>query len=111
MQINETMKASNVGAVSENIINQVKKTKNTSIKNLLVCVNHEGAEERHVIKNMCQVWKFIKNHYNTKDNLKDKITVFHNETLLKDIHAEVKGSGRLWMVDRLQIGKHVKACQ
>lgn len=109
MEIHETVKTSNVGAVSENIMTQVKKTKNTSIKNLLVCINHEdGGEERHVIKNMCQVWKFIKNHYNVKENLKDKITVFHEDTLMKDIHAEVKGSGKLWMVDRLQIGKHVK---
>lgn len=109
MEIRESVKTSNVGAVSDSIVTNVKKTKNTSVKNLLVVVNHsDGGEDRHIIKNMCQVWKFIKGHYNVKDNLKDKITVFQEKTLLKDIHAEVKASGKVWMVDRLQVGKHVK---
>lgn len=105
----EAVKSSEVGAVSEGIINQVKKTKNTSIKNLTVSVlKAEGKEDKQTIKNMCQVWRFIKTHYNDEKNLTDKITVYHNDILLKDIHAERKASGKIWMVDRLQIGKHVK---
>ncbi len=105
----ETMKTSEIGAASEGIINQIKKTKNTSIKNLTVTVmKTDGSSNDQVIRNMCQVWKFIKNHYNEDRNLTDKITVYHNDVLLKDIHAEKKASGKLWMVDRMQIGKHVK---
>lgn len=105
----EAVKSSVTGAVSEGIINQVKKTKNTSVKNLTVTVLHEnGTEDSQMIKNMCQVWKFIKTHYNDDCNLADKITVYQEDILLKDIHAEKKASGKVWMVDRMQIGKHVK---
>lgn len=105
----EAVKTSEVGAVSEAIINQVKKTKNTSVKNLTVTVlKEEGQNESQTIKNMCQVWKFIKTHYNDEKNLTDKITIYQDDVLLKDIHAEKKASGKVWMVDRMQIGKHVK---
>lgn len=103
----EAVKSSEVGAISEGILNQVKKTKNTSVKNLTVTVTKtDGESERQVIKNMCQVWKFIKTHYNEDGNMNDKITVHQNDLLLKDIHAERKASGKLWMVDKMQIGKH-----
>lgn len=105
----EAVKSSVTGAVSEGIINQVKKTKNTSVKNLTVTILHEnGSKDSQIIKNMCQVWKFIKTHYNDDRNLTDKITVHQEDVLLKDIHAEKKASGKVWMVDRMQIGKHVK---
>lgn len=105
----EAVKTSEVGAVSESIINQVKKTKNTSVKNLTVTLlKDEGQNESQIIKNMCQVWKFIKTHYNDEKNLTDKITVHQGDVLLKDIHAEKKASGKVWMVDRMQIGKHIK---
>jgi hypothetical protein len=105
----EAMKSSEVGAISEGILNQIKKTKNTSVKNLTVTVlKNDGKSESQIIKNMCQVWKFIKTHYNEDTNLMDKITVHQNDDLLKDIHAEKKASGKVWMVDKMQIGKHVK---
>ena len=44
-----------------------------------------------------------------KKNLKNTIKVYQGEKLLKDIHAEEKASGKIWNVDKMQIGKHVKA--
>lgn len=102
----ESMKESKIGGVSKGIIEQVKKTKNTSIKNLTVKVHHGDQTDENVIKNMCQVWKFIKNHYKNDTNLKDKIEVYFNGNLMKDIHAEKKHSGKVWMVDKMQIGKN-----
>ena len=104
----ESVKMSNVGGVSKNIIEQVKKTKNTSVKDLTVRVYHGDKTDNTIIKNMCQVWKFIKNHYTNNDNLKDEIQVFFNGEMVKDIHAEKKHSGKVWMVDKMQIGKTVK---
>ena len=89
----ESIKESNVGGVSQGIIEQVKKTKNTSIKNLTVKVKHGDKTSESVIKNMCQVWKFIKSHYTEPANM-------------KDIHAEKKHSGKVWMVDKMQVGKN-----
>ena len=100
----------NVSNVSEGIIENIKKTKNVSVKNLTVDVIHEdGAIEKINQPNMHQVWNFIHAHYNDKKNLKDCIKVYQGATLLKDIHAEEKASGKIWKVDRMQIGKHVKA--
>lgn len=105
----ESMKESNIGGVSQTIIENVKKTKNTSIKNLRVDVEGpEGNSVSHPIKNMCQVWKFIKDHYHDEKNLKDTVKVYFNGEVLKDIHAEKKHSGKVWMVDKMQIGKTVK---
>lgn len=101
----DCVKESNIGAVSQNIIEQVKKTKNTSIKDLTVRVYHGENTDNTVIKNMCQVWKFIKAHYKNDSNLKDEIQVFFNGEMVKDIHAEKKHSGKIWMVDKMQVGK------
>ena len=101
----ETMKVSNVGGISENILEKVKKTKNTSIKDLTVTVQHGEETNDTVIKNMCQVWKFIKNHYKEDSNLKDEIKVYFKGKIMKEIHAEKKHSGKVWMVDRMQVGK------
>ena len=102
----ESMKESNVGGVSQGIIEKVKKTKNTSIKNLTVKVYHEDKTSESVIKNMCQVWKFIKSHYTEPSNMKDEIQVIFNGEVVKDIHAEKKHSGKVWMVDKMQVGKN-----
>ena len=99
---------SNNGAVSEEIINQVKKTKNTSVKDLTVNVISNGNSVGHVIKNMCQVWKFIHNYYNDENNLKDLIQVYHNGQLIHDLYAEKKLSGKIWKVDKLHVNKFVK---
>ena len=101
----ESMKATAHGGVSEQIIERIKKTKNTSVKNLKVLVQHGEDTNERVIKNMCQVWKFIKNHYKDETNLKDQIKVYFNGSVMKDIHAEKKHSGKIWMVDKMQIGK------
>lgn len=101
----ESVKSSVVGGVSKGIIEQVKKTKNTSVKDLTVKIFHGGETNDTVIKNMCQVWKFIKSHYQEDKNLKDEIQVFFKGEMVKDIHAEKKHSGKVWMVDRMQIGK------
>lgn len=101
----ETMKESNIGGVSQGIIEQVKKTKNTSVKNLTVRVHHGDQTNDQVIKNMCQVWKFIKNHYQDESNLADQIQVIFHGDVVKDIHAEKKHSGKVWMVDKMQVGK------
>ena len=102
----ESMKESNVGGVSQGIIEKVKKTKNTSIKNLTVKVYHGDKTSESTIKNMCQVWKFIKSHYTEPANMKDEIKVFFNGEVMKDIHAEKKHSGKVWMVDKMQVGKN-----
>ena len=104
----ESMKESNIGGVSQTIIENVKKTKNTSVKNLTVRVSSGGESSDTVIKNMCQVWKFIKNHYKDDSHLKDNVKVFFRGELMKDIHAEKKVSGKVWMVDRMQVGKTAK---
>ena len=101
----EAMVGAGTDGVSKKIIDQVKKTKNTSVKNLTVGVHHGEQEEKQVIKNMCQVWKFIKNHYKSESNLKDEIKVYFNGEVMKDIHAEKKHSGKVWMVDKMQVGK------
>ena len=101
----ETMKENTNGGVSKAIIEQVKKTKNTSVKNLTVKVSHENDSTECTIKNMCQVWKFIKNHYADEKNMKDNIQVIFNGSVVKDIHAEKKASGKVWMVDKMQVGK------
>jgi len=92
----------------EKIVTGVKKTKNTSVKNLTVNVIHEDGTDTMTIKNMYQVWNFIRGHYSDDKNLADKITVYQDNMLLKEIHAEKKTSGKVWMVDKMQIGKHVK---
>ena len=100
----------NVSNVSEGIIESIKKTKNTSVKNLTVDVLNEGTIVEKVPQpNMHQVWNFIHAHYNDKKNIKHCIKVYQGEKLLKDIHAEEKASGKIWKVDKMQIGKHVKA--
>lgn len=104
----EKMVTSEVGGVSKGIIEQIKKTKNTSVKDLTVKIFHESEMDNKVIKNMCQVWKFIKSHYKNEKNLKDEIQVFFKGEMVKDIHAEKKHSGKIWMVDKMQIGKTVK---
>lgn len=105
----EEMKSSNIGGVSEGVIEQVKKTKNTSIKNLTVLVfKDENQIETHTIKNMYQTWRFIEEHYNEDKNLKNTIQVYHNGNLLKEIHAEKKSSGAIWKIDRMNIGSHKK---
>jgi len=105
METNEN-KIANIG---DGIIEAVKKTKNTSVKNLTVSILSENDKQTETIKNMCQVWKFIKSHYADDKNLSHKIEVYQGEKLLKDIHAEKKASGKVWMVDKMQIGKHTKA--
>jgi hypothetical protein len=87
----------------------VKKTKNTSVKNLNVTFyNHENEVEREVtVPNMYQMWKGARNFYSNDANLGKRITVEFNGEIVKDIHGERKSSGRLWMVDKMQIGKHV----
>lgn len=104
----ESMKESNIGGVSKEIIENVKKTKNTSVKNLTVSISNGTNTNETIIKNMCQVWKFIKNHYKNDSNLKDNVKVYFNGALMKDIHAEKKHSGKVWMVDKMQIGKTTK---
>ena len=90
-------------------IEMVKKTKNTSVKNLNVTFyNHENEVEREVtVPNMYQMWKGARNFYSNDANLGKRITVEFNGEIVKDIHGERKSSGRLWMVDKMQIGKHV----
>jgi hypothetical protein len=90
-------------------IEMVKKTKNTSVKNLNVTFyNHENEVEREVtVPNMYQMWKGARNFYSNDVNLGKRITVEFNGEIVKDIHGERKSSGRLWMVDKMQIGKHV----
>lgn len=100
----------NVSNVSEGIIENIKRTKNVSVKNLTVDVIHEnGSVDKINEPNMHQVWNFIHAHYTDKKNLKNTIKVYQGEKLLKDIHAEEKASGKIWKVDKMQIGKHVKA--
>lgn len=90
-------------------IEAVKKTKNTSVKNLDVTFyNHENeVEQKIVVPNMYQMWKGARNFYSNDANLGKRITVEFNGEIVKDIHGERKSSGRLWMVDKMQIGKHV----
>lgn len=90
-------------------IEMVKKTKNTSVKNLNVTFyNHDNEVEREIIvPNMYQMWKGARNFYSNDANLGKRITVEFNGEIVKDIHGERKSSGRLWMVDKMQIGKHV----
>ena len=53
------------------------------------------------------MWKGARNFYSNDANLGKRITVKFNGEIVKDIHGERKSSGRLWMVDKMQIGKHV----
>lgn len=102
------MTTMNENVVSEGVMSQVKKTKNTSVKNLRVEVFHNEEKTNHIIKNMCQVWKFIRAHYNDETNLKDQIKVFHNDNLIHDLYAEKKLSGKIWKIDRLHENMFVK---
>ena len=105
----EAMKQNDNGGVSQGVLENVKKTKNTSIKNLRVDVEGaDGNSVSHSIKNMCQVWKFCKEHYSNESCMKDFIKVYHDGKMLHDLHAEKKLSGKVWMVDKMQIGKHTK---
>lgn len=106
--IEEAMKQNSIGGISEEIVEKVKKTKNTSIKNLRVDIDGPNGHSSETIKNMCQVWKFCKAHYSTESSMKDFIKVYHNNEIIHDLHAEKKASGKVWMVDKLQIGKHIK---
>lgn len=107
----EAMNDNAAGGVSKNIIETIKKTKNTSVKNLRVDIeNDEGSSTSIPIKNMCQVWKFCKEYF-SKDggqNLNHFIKVYHNGEIIHDLHAERKLSGKIWMLDKMQIGKHCK---
>jgi len=99
-----------VNNVSTGVLNAVKATKNTSVKNLTVNILDDAGTQigTEKINNMHQVWKFINGHYNDRSNIKHRIQVFQGPTMLKDIHAETKASGKVWKVDQMQIGKHVK---
>lgn len=90
-------------------IDAVKKTKNTSVKNLnVIFYDHDNKVEHEVVvPNMYQMWKGARNFYNNDKNLGKRITVEFNGEIIKDIHGEKKSSGRLWMVDKMQIGKHI----
>ena len=57
---------------------------------------------------MYQMWKGARSFYEKDENLGKRITVEFGGEIIKDIHGERKSSGRLWMVDKMQIGQHVK---
>ena len=42
------------------------------------------------------------------ENLGKRMIVEFNGNIIKDIRGERKSSGRLWLVDKMQVGKHVK---
>lgn len=94
----------------EKTIDAVKKTKNTSVKNLQVTYYNENDVVDHVetVPNMYQMWKGAKSFYTNDENLGKRITVEFNGEIVKDIHGERKSSGRLWMVDKMQLGKNAK---
>lgn len=92
------------------MVNMVKKTKDTSIKNLNVTIfdKNEEIESTKVVANMYQMWKGAKEFYASDENLGKRMTVEFNGNIIKDIRGERKSSGKLWLVDKMQIGKHVK---
>ena len=91
-------------------VNQVKKTKNTSVKNLTVTYfdKNENVEAKEIVPNMYQMWKGAKSYYSVNENLGKRMIVEFNGNIIKDIRGERKSSGRLWLVDKMQIGQHVK---
>ena len=97
------------GGVSS-MVNMVKKTKDTSVKNLNVTFfdKNEEVENTKVVPNMYQMWKGAKEFYAIDKNLGKRMIVEFNGNIIKDIRGERKSSGRLWLVDKMQIGKHVK---
>ena len=97
------------GGVSA-MVNMVKKTKDTSVKNLNVTFfdKNEEVENTKVVPNMYQMWKGAKEFYAIDENLGKRMIVEFNGNIIKDIRGERKSSGRLWLVDKMQIGKHVK---
>jgi hypothetical protein len=94
----------------ETTINLIKKTKNTSVKNLTVTYfdKDEKPETTNVVPNMYQMWKGAKSYYSNDANLGKRMIVEFNGKIIKDIRGERKSSGRLWLVDKMQIGQHVK---
>ena len=97
------------GGVSA-MVNMVKKTKDTSVKNLNVTFfdKNEEVENTKVVPNMYQMWKGAKEFYAIDENLGKRMIVEFNGNIIKDIRGERKSSGRLWLVDKMQISKHVK---
>ena len=97
------------GGVST-MVNMVKKTKDTSVKNLNVTFfdKNEEVENTKVVPNMYQMWKGAKEFYAIDENLGKRMIVEFNGNIIKDIRGERKSSGRLWLVDKMQVGKHVK---
>lgn len=97
------------GGVST-MVNMVKKTKDTSVKNLNVIFfdKNEEVENTKVVPNMYQMWKGAKEFYAIDENLGKRMIVEFNGNIIKDIRGERKSSGRLWLVDKMQVGKHVK---
>lgn len=94
----------------ETIVNQIKKTKNTSVKNLTVTYfdKNENVESKGTVPNMYQMWKGAKSYYADDENLGKRMIVEFNGKIIKDIRGERKSSGRLWLVDKMQVGQHVK---
>lgn len=92
------------------MVNMVKKTKDTSVKNLNVTFfgKNEEVENTKVVPNMYQMWKGAKEFYAIDENLGKRMIVEFNGNIIKDIRGERKSSGRLWLVDKMQVGKHVK---
>lgn len=92
----------------EKTIESVKKTKNTTIKNLDVTIYNldDKVESTLKVPNMYQMWRGAREFYNNDSNLGKRIVVEMNGKVLKDIHGERKSSGRLWMVDKMQLGKN-----
>jgi ABC-type uncharacterized transport system ATPase component len=54
------------------------------------------------------MWKGAKSYYSVDENLGKRMIVEFNGKIIKDIRGERKSSGRLWLVDKMQIGQHVK---
>lgn len=94
----------------EATIELVKKTKNTSVKNLTVTYfdKDEKPELTQVVPNMYQMWKGAKSYYSVDENIGKRMIVEFNGKIIKDIRGERKSSGRLWLVDKMQIGQHIK---
>lgn len=92
------------------LVELVKKTKNTSVKNLNVTFfdKNENVESSKNVPNMYQMWKGAKEFYSDDENLGKRMIVEFNGSIIKDIRGERKSSGRLWLVDKMQVGQHVK---
>lgn len=93
----------------EKTVNEIKKTKNTSVKNLNVSFYNDKneVEQTFIVPNMYQMWKGAKEFYANDENIGKRITVEFDGKIVKDIRGEKKASGKIWMVDKMQIGKHV----